>query len=92
MDDCSTLPFAADILALARQHSLIADEATSLELVLRLHLPLAAFDRPSRRCTFGATTAVAWTAQRAEVACRKPVRQLEGLVGYLFALIPRLSQ
>lgn len=45
VDDRSGLLFTADLLALARQHSLTAYDAAYLELALRLDLPLATLDR-----------------------------------------------
>jgi predicted nucleic acid-binding protein len=45
VDDRSGMGYAHDIMAVARQHSLTAYDATYLELAIRLSLPLATFDR-----------------------------------------------
>jgi predicted nucleic acid-binding protein len=58
VDGRSGLPFAADVLALARQHALSAYDAAYLELALRLSLPLATLDRRLQAAATAAGVAI----------------------------------
>jgi predicted nucleic acid-binding protein len=49
VDQCWGLPFASDVLAIARQYELTAYDAAYLELARRRKLPLATLDGSLRR-------------------------------------------